>query len=322
MALRRLVALLALTPTFALGWNADGHRQVADIAWTRLTPKAKAAILKILFRADAQFAADGTDEQKSRDAFRNLSVMPDVIKGSKTTAYEPYIDGFNRTWLPNPDASDREQERCKTWHYYDLPIRFSGRKPGVSESNAVNALALAQRELRTMSDKGDAGVLASWWLGWIEHVVGDLHQPLHATSNYEKNHEDGDAGGNGVKLGINGRNGRPLALHAYWDEGIDHARVADAAGRGGTSFEATTVRWTRASQLMPATSRVRDQKPLDWVKEGAKLADRYVYASGVQDGYVPTAAYASAHEDLCRRQAVLGGLRLAEMLNRTFDDKR
>lgn len=322
MASRRLVALLALAPTLAIAWNADGHRQVADIAWTRLTPRTRAAVMRILASADPQFAADGSDEQKSRDAFRNLSVMPDVIKGSKTTAYEPVIDGFNRTWLPNPDPKDREQERCKTWHYYDLPIRYTGTKPGVSESNAVNAITKARSELSTMATKGDASLLASWWLGWIEHIAGDLHQPLHATSNYEKDHEEGDAGGNGVKLGISGRNGRPLALHAYWDEGIDHARAADDAGRGGTSFETTTARWTKISKLLPASARVRDQKPLDWVKEGAKLADRFVYAPGVQDGYVPTPAYNAAQEELCRREAVLGGFRLAEMLNRIFDARR
>ncbi|RYG30972.1 hypothetical protein EON81_23860, partial [bacterium] len=235
---------------------------------------------------------------------------------------EPYIDGFNRTWLPNPDPKDREQELCKTWHYYDLPIRYTGKEPGVSESNAINAIAKAQTELGTMNAKGDSSVLASWWLGWIEHIAGDLHQPLHSTSNYETNHEEGDAGGNGIKLGVSGRNGRPLALHAYWDEGIDHAKAADDAGRGSTSFEAATERWTKTGKILPASARVQDQNPMDWVKEGAKLADRFVYAPGVANGYVPTPSYNAAQEELCRRQAVLGGMRLAEMLNRIYDPVR
>ena len=321
MLTRRHATLLALTPTFALAWNAEGHRQVADIAWTRLTPKTKAAVMRILASADKQFAAN-TDEKAARDAFRNLSVMPDVIKGDKGTAYEPYIDDFNRTWLSNPNPNDREQERCKTWHYYDVPIRFTGKEPAVSESNALNAIAKAQSELRTMSAKGDSSLLASWWLGWIEHIAGDLHQPLHCVSNYETNHEEGDAGGNGIKLGVNGRNGRPLALHAYWDEGIDHAKAADGDARGATTFESTTQRWSKESKILPATVRVRNQKPVEWIKEGAKLADKFVYAPDVKSGYVPTPAYEQTHQDLCRRQAVLGGFRLAEMLNNVFDARR
>lgn len=320
MHLRRFASVLTLIPTLALAWNAEGHRQIADIAWTKLSPKTKAAVMQILFKADAKFAADGTDEKTSREAFRQLSVMPDVIKGDKETAYEPYIDAFNKTWLPTPDPKDREQERSKTWHYYDVPIRFTGKEPKVSESNALSAIGKAQSELRTMVSKSDSSLLASWWLGWIEHIAGDLHQPLHCVSNYEHDHEEGDAGGNGVKLGINGRNGRPLALHAYWDEGIDHAKEAEGlVARGATSTEATTARWLEESKALPATARVRDLNVLDWIKDGAKLADTFVYSSEVKSGYVPSDAYEASHREVSKRQAILGGLRLAEMLNGIFD---
>jgi hypothetical protein len=46
------------------------------------------------------------------------------------------------------------------------------------------------------------------------HYVGDLHQPLHATSRLDANYSKGDAGGNYVHLpskdGITN-------LHAVWD---------------------------------------------------------------------------------------------------------
>lgn len=313
---------LALAPTFALAWNAEGHRQIADIAWTRLTPTTKAAVMKILAQADPKFAADGKDEAKAREAFRQLATMPDVIKGDKATTYEPFIDGFNKTWLPAPDPKNREEERSKTWHYYDVPIRFTGAEPKVSESNALNAIGKAQSELRTMTGKGDSSLLASWWLGWIEHIAGDLHQPLHCVSSYEHDHKEGDAGGNGIKLGVNGRNGRPLALHAYWDEGVDHAKAAEGAARGATSIEETTTRWTAESKALPATARVKDQDVLGWIKDGSKLADKFVYAPDVKDGYVPTEAYEKQHQELSKRQAILGGFRLAEMLNGIFDSRR
>ncbi|RYG30779.1 hypothetical protein EON81_24270, partial [bacterium] len=117
---------------------------------------------------------------------------------------------------------------------------------------------------------------------------------------------------------------RPLALHAYWDEGIDHAKAADAKGetnpeRGTTSFEATTARWSAEPRLTPSPESALNLDPLQWVKDGAKLADQFVYTRDVQDGYVPTPAYNATQEELCRREAVLGGSRLAAMLNRIFD---
>lgn len=318
-----LAVVCAVAPTLALAWNAEGHKQIADIAWTRLRPKAKAAVVQILSAADGEFNAPAGDEAKARNAFRMLATMPDVIKGSKESAYTPLAVEFNKTWLPHPDSRNREQELCKTWHYYDEPIRYSGARPAISESNALNALTKAEVSLADLSRRGDTSLYSSWWLGWIEHIVGDLHQPLHCTSNYEKEREEGDAGGNKIHLGINGRNGRPLALHAYWDDGVDHAREAEGAGsRGATSIEATTDRWSADAKAQPATARLRDLQPRDWIREGATFADKIVYSPEVKEGFVPSPAYESQHRELSTRQAILAGYRLAEILNRILDPRR
>ena len=56
--------------------------------------------------------------------------------------------------------------------------------------------------------------IKSYDVAWLEHLVGDVHQPLHATSRFTKNHPNGDAGGNLVLLCA-----APCRdeLHAYWD---------------------------------------------------------------------------------------------------------
>ena len=308
------LALLA-APALSLAWNAEGHRQIADIAWLKLTPKAKASIGRILMGADERFRPKDASEKAVRAAFRDLSTMPDVIKGARDTAYEPLVAPSNATWIDDKSDYGREGDRCKTWHYYDVPIRYTGAKPKVQESNANNALLLSQEGLRRTMGKND--LQASWWLGWIEHVTGDLHQPLHCVSNYEHDHEDGDAGGNGVKLGINSeRYNRPMALHAYWDEAIDHAKAAESTGRGSTSIERVSPRWIAEKGIQPASAQVRDLDPMDWIKEGAKLADKFVYTGEIKDGAIPSAGYNFTQNKLARRQAVLGGYRLAAMLNK------
>src|SRR5262245_48474805 len=40
----------------------------------------------------------------------------------------------------------------------------------------------------------------SYDLVWLIHLVGDAHQPLHATARFSKTFPDGDAGGNPVKI--------------------------------------------------------------------------------------------------------------------------
>src|SRR3569623_924267 len=105
-------------------WDAAGHMQVADIAWSKLTPKAKCEVTAILMQGDPKFRPASDKEADVRDAFRHAAVYPDVIKGDRTTQYEDIIPKMNALFfvLSKPDPKG-EFILCKTWHYYDAPIR-------------------------------------------------------------------------------------------------------------------------------------------------------------------------------------------------------
>jgi hypothetical protein len=47
---------------------------------------------------------------------------------------------------------------------------------------------------------GTSGDVESYDLAWLLHLVGDVHQPLHATSRYSAAFPDGDEGGNRAKV--------------------------------------------------------------------------------------------------------------------------
>jgi len=160
--------------------------------------------------------------------------------------------------------------------------------------------------------------MKAWWLYWVEHLVADLHQPLHCATScrYDR---DGDAGGNRFPLTLpsprpGGRGG--WNLHAYWDTGIGNAW--DAAGIvGGTPEErvcAATERWTTDPSLQPSAAALREGRPRRWVAEGARLAESVVYR-GIQPGGAPDTAYRQAQADACKRLALLAGYRLAAYLN-------
>lgn len=52
---------------------------------------------------------------------------------------------------------------------------------------------------------------------YLIHMVGDIHQPLHSVSLYNKTFTKGDAGGNLLKLKI--LNGTLQNFHSFWDSG-------------------------------------------------------------------------------------------------------
>jgi len=49
------------------------------------------------------------------------------------------------------------------------------------------------------------------------HLVGDVHQPLHATSRWTKDHPKGDKGGNTFLIK---RHKSVKNLHSLWDSGV------------------------------------------------------------------------------------------------------
>ena len=123
------IALLFFGCTVSLqAWNGQGHMLVADLVWAQVAALrlVRAAITKILKRAQNNFQPAGNSPAQLRDAFDYAAVFPDVIKRDAHTAYEPLVQPMNETFWPNhvsdPKAS-REKNRCKTWHYYDTPIR-------------------------------------------------------------------------------------------------------------------------------------------------------------------------------------------------------
>ena len=135
-------------------------------------------------RSSAQRAAAmriGAPHRKSRPP------TADVIKGDRNTQYESIIPEMNLTFFTKekPNPANNEHNTCKTWHYYDTAIRDKGSHPA-DNSNALNALTLAREKLTTLENGAAPDrKMQCWWLYWVEHITGDLHQPLHCVSSYE-----------------------------------------------------------------------------------------------------------------------------------------
>ena len=319
-ALVAALTLGGLTTSRAKAWDAPGHMQVADIAWSKLTPHAKGEIKAILMQGDPKFRPASESDADVRAAFRKASTYADVIKGDRTTQYEETIQKMNPLFflVNKPDPMNREHELCKTWHYYDAPIRDKGNHPPET-SNALNALNLAEEQIAKLQAGAEKDrKMQCWWLYWVEHIVGDLHQPLHCVSNYEYS-DQGDAGGNRVEVVLDPAKGdRKNRLHGYWDGGIARAIGEDREKGLSPNVEDVTQRWSADAALKPSDKDAADLDVTSWIANGAKLAEAVVYKDIKKDAPIPS-GYAAAQIRLCRQQAVLAGTRLANVLNLILD---
>jgi hypothetical protein len=309
--------------SFSIAWDTPGHEQISDMAYTLLTDATKLKIRNILNHGDPQYIPIDQTDDALRDAFRRAASFPDRLKSDTHTAYEAIVIEMNRKWQPNVDPNATgELIRCKTWHYYDTPIRFHGPKPDVRTSNALVVYNFAAQRLSELKTSGTASDLkeAAWWLYWIEHLTGDLHQPLHCTSNFGTV-QGGDAGANLFHIKVpdekNPGHTKSITLHSYWDEGIDHAtnrHLRFDEDLPSDDAKQITNTWLADAAFQPSATDAADLDISHWIAKGAVLADTVVY-NGISEGKSPTESYATKQIDLCKHLAVLASRRLGAVLN-------
>jgi len=295
--------LLAASQKSAFAWHDTGHMVVAQIAYLRLTPAAKAKV-------DSLFVTP----QGKRPLIYLCAGYYTPETCEKT--YDPvtiavWMDDFRGDSLNDPYAP---------WHYVDFPF-FDGvperAGAGPEPENALARINWAVNSLRrgtTGKDKTDAELT-----GFLFHLVGDVHQPLHASTRVTAAHPDGDAGGNLFKIQMP-PDTHIANLHAFWDAAggafgfVSPKRPLDQAGKDRILSLAQDLMKEYPADSMPEW---KDLDPHTWVMESSKLARELAYAN-IKEGEAPSKAYTDEAQKLSRKRLALAGYRLAGLLNMLF----
>jgi hypothetical protein len=318
MFLRSLIALLALlVAPRALAWNDSGHMQIALIAYDRLPPDTQKALGELL-RKHPRFAEDFAARK------------PRAVIGAAIE--QRWYFAQAATW---PDrARDQSLYDRPTWHYINQPLflsdedrwhfRSAGIPGNVSHSfapgastesfNAAQALAFVRGKLSaTATPPRDRALFVTW----LMHLVGDVHQPLHAVAMYSKRRfRTGDRGGNEVLL--TGQR----SLHAVWDGFLGSGVTLGYVSRRAADYVADP----KLRSLGEAAARELDTDV--WLDESVELAETVVYDATVlaaidqvERGPSPLKPLAHPAQSYyvegrahSRRRAVEAGFRLAALL--------
>jgi hypothetical protein len=260
------LALCLLFVSRCLAWNSTGHELVAQIAYDQLSPGAKARILVILkahprLKADLlQGIADGEDPDRA--IFLRAATWPDMVR-----------------YPTNPLQRD---ENHPIWHYADYPFLLDGATTQpVAEhwdghSYPQNLLQAMEAMRVQLADPALLPPRKAIDLCWVEHLTGDIHQPLHAVSEYSKQYPGGDKGGNSQIIQNPGdiiQNAPTINLHTFWDDieglSLDPADIRKIADR--IEAEHPAAAW-------------KDNLPVGdvhgWAEESFALAKSNVYLDG------------------------------------------
>lgn len=308
MRLRAVVlAGLVMGATTSFAWGDLGHQAIARLAWTTLGEKQGTLkqLLENLPRTDTpidSFIAPYPFDPAPKAAIGVPNLFSATIEDAAV-----WPDKVRSTWLDRP-----------SWHYVNHPIAMDGIvPPPLPEVNVETAIV---RLVKLASDKSLAPTTRAACVAWLCHLVGDLHQPLHAVAWYDKDHPKGDRGGNDFfpkeNSPLHDKSQAPINLHSYWDSG---ARLSDYGVDSIIDMSKTYDEKTPDFGMGEIEAQVKL-----WGEESERIARGYVYRTAGPNSHILSTNESrwykgqKEYKDLAQKQCLMrfrkAGARLGRIL--------
>ena len=337
-----VISLLLLLPGLFLGplrpawgWGEDGHKLIAEVAYSGLTVQAK---------KNVDFLLRGTTLDKA-------AVWPDAMRTWQRNPAKPEpapLVGDPQATLFFGDSRNAGQPN---WHFVDLPngsANYATAPVGTGPNDIVHALRRCIAVLRGHPLPGE-NLNAPQALRLLIHYVGDIHQPLHAASGYWAAEASGqyhlvmgsaateaasDRGGNNLHYGP----AKFDELHGHWDfdlvdktatGAIDdftgHLTRLQSAARalGRAPYKAVgdpmawPVHWTNES----ASEAARAYQPFLPPISGSVTTDPATGEKTFTGSITLPPDYDAQFKPVADRRLALAGFRLAAVLNATLSGR-
>ncbi len=219
------------------------------------------------------------------------------LSGKAKRALNKLLDGHSLAFVStyaDEIKADRNNSRFSPWHYVNYPLDMRYEDSEKSEFGDVvmaieECIGIIKNETSTKKDR-------VFYLKMLIHLVGDLHQPMHASRAEDK-------GGNDIQLQWFGEG---TNLHRVWDKnmivsyGMTYTELATELDR--------LPKWKR--------KKIQEGTIYDWVHESHLIAAE-LYGS-VEPGEKIGYQYSYKYNNILFDQLQKGGLRLAKVLNDLF----
>lgn len=325
--LRDLVASLGLIILFLcapnlFAWNATGHMTVAYIAYGSLDAQTRKQV-DALLKAHPDYSKwvagipEGPefDELRGATAFLYAATWPDQLRDDPrfqngSAAGMNHAAGANPLGIP-------DTYRHQNWHYIDRPLigPLDDLKVDSTDTDfrkAPTVLTQIHISREAIGNSELSITYRAYYLSWLAHLVGDIHQPLHAVARMtpdEQGKLHGDKGGNTVRLaGL----GDIHDLHWYWDSLLGD----DTSLAGITSRADALTRYVKKPGHLSLDEET-------WFEESSALAISVAYkglarAAETPHGLVLPIGYGAEARNTANARIAIAGYRLAGVIEQAL----
>lgn len=305
------VLLAAMFSSESLAWSMGGHRVTGVIA-ARVIAVSPARVIEALTLIMRSHPAAVAFESRVNEA------------GSDPAARLERLFAEMAQWPDEVRSGPLKNYHRGSWHTIDIPFVAAGFKPAFEPQVAAENLLTALREnARIAADLSAPAADRAVALCWIFHLVGDMHQPLHAATLFNAAFPDGDRHG-GLFWVRPPWGNDAVSLHYFWDSVVQRSQkmpdVERTAAQLLNSYAPAALDEMRERPYRGTDSFDR------WAREEShRLAISESYRNGQLAGAAerrnaPHLAeeYVVNARALAARRMALSGHRLAEVLRAIF----
>jgi hypothetical protein len=304
-----LATLMLGTVNSTLAWDETGHKITAYIAWQQMTPAVRDAVIKILTAApeDSQLATfympygTRSDEAKKREFFMIAATWPDIIRDRNfETRYKKYHHA--------------------NWHYTDTAWTITDGKVQLVSLPGEGGLALEKIiEFIKLESSGAKDADRAIAVAWLEHLVGDIHQPLHASARITEQEPKGDQGGNLFLLTPVGTpRDKQENIHWFWDSIVVRNDPNDKDECEADYVDPIARDIMKKYPFAKMESRLALGDPEQWKRESFEIASTKVYTPDLKRNEMPSPAYRKAAMKVAEERLALAGYRMGALFNQLF----
>ena len=306
-----LLTVIALGFTFsAQAWDDTGHKIAAYIAWQQMTPAVREQVIKILMAApeDSQLSTfylpyrSQSDETKKLEFFMTAASWADIVRDRMfETRYKKY--------------------HHSNWHYSDTFWTVKDGKVELVNMGGESGKALDMMIEFAKVERDPQATPAQKALGiaWLEHLIGDIHQPLHASARITDLEPKGDQGANLFLLTPKGTaRENELNLHWFWDSIIGR-NLPNSKDKCDDDY------------LVPIAKKIMKKYPLakeqanlnagnfeEWKKESFEISSTKVFTADLKRNEMPSDKYKKDALKIAEERLALAGYRMGDLFNSIF----